>query len=287
MIIIRMNGGLGNQMFQYAFYEYIKKNNDEMYVDVEGYKTYYAHNGYELNRVFNIDVPIASVKQLKSVSINKDSLLSKVIRKIFKVELSRQSEFSEKLLNMMVVNDKISQDIYFDGYWQNSKYVSDVEEILRKKFVFRNVIGNKNIELLDMIKNSNSISIHIRRGDYLSEPGLFDVCNIEYYCNAIMEIKKQIGENLKFFVFSDDPEWCRRNMYMISNETYIDWNKKEDSWIDMYLMSQCKHNIIANSSFSWWGAWLNENKEKIVVMPKNWRNDIYYRNLNNEKWIIL
>ena len=287
MIVVRINGGLGNQMFQYAFLEYIKKNNEEVYADIDAYKFHSHHNGYELKRVFNIDAPIASVEQIKKVSFYKNSIISRVMRKLLQLEISKNFEVSEKNINMIIGDDKILQDVYFDGFWQNSRYVTDVESVLREKFVFCNEIGGKNKEILKMIKDSTSVALHVRRGDYLSESGLYDICNIDYYNNAIKKLNELVKAEMNYFVFSDDIVWCKENLNILSNAHYIDWNNNDESWIDMYLMSQCKHNIIANSTFSWWGAWLNNNIEKVVIAPKMWRRDTYYDSRACENWIVV
>lgn len=287
MIVVRINGGLGNQMFQYAFLEYIKKNNEEVYADIDAYKFHSHHNGYELKRVFNIDAPIASVEQIKKVSFYKNSIISRVMRKLLKLEISKNFEVSEKNINMIIGDDKILQDVYFDGFWQNSRYVTDVESVLREKFVFCNEIGGKNKEIQKMIKDSTSVALHVRRGDYLSESGLYDICNIDYYNNAIKKLNELVKAEMNYFVFSDDIVWCKKNLNILSNAHYIDWNNNDESWIDMYLMSQCKHNIIANSTFSWWGAWLNNNIEKVVIAPKMWRRDTYYDSRACENWIVV
>ena len=157
---------------------------------------------------------------------------------------------------------------------------------MRKSFSFKlELISNKNLSLAKTIRETNSVSIHVRRGDYLMEIG-WDTCNLEYYNKAIKYIE-QILPHCTFYVFSDDILWCMKNLTNKYNFIYVDWNKGNDSWQDMYLMSQCKNNIIANSTFSWWGAWLNNNPQKIVITPSIWFND---RNPNDcdiipDNWI--
>ena len=167
-----------------------------------------------------------------------------------------------------------SEKKYFSGYWQNEKYFKDIENDVRNAFKFPE-LDKKNLELSMLIRNTQSVSVHIRRGDYLlsQNSALANVCTDLYYKNSFSYVIKTI-KNPHFFVFSNDIEWCRKNLKM-HNVTFVDWNNGEDSYKDMQLMSLCKHNIIANSSFSWWGAWLNEYNKKIVCVPNTWYNASY------------
>jgi hypothetical protein len=160
------------------------------------------------------------------------------------------------------------------GYWQSSKYFSDYEKEIREDFQFIKPLDRKNLSVLKKIEKTSSASIHIRRGDYVSNSKINKVhgtCSITYYRKAINHLKRKFP-NSAFFVFSDDPNWVKENI-KINNATYVDWNQGKNSYKDMQLMSRCKHNIIANSSFSWWGAWLNCNPKKIIIAPKIWFND--------------
>lgn len=160
----------------------------------------------------------------------------------------------------------------FRGTWQSEEFFNDVKDQVRSSFVFKeNLLSLKTRDIAVDIKATNSVSIHIRRGDYLSEQyasGFAGICNDEYYISAINYIKSKY-DNLQFYIFTDDHKWVAEH-FKIENARYITHNYNNNSWQDMYLMSQCKHNIIANSSFSWWGAWLNSNTDKIVIAPKVW-----------------
>jgi len=175
------------------------------------------------------------------------------------------------------------------GIWQVESYFKDIKVIIQNEFDFRVPIDKTNVELIKKINICNSISIHIRKGDYESsnwENTLGYVNKTNYYNNALNYIKERV-DNAHFFIFSDDMEWTENN-FKISNCTYVNHNKGKLSYIDMYLMSLCKHNIIANSTFSWWGAWLNKNKNKIIVMPKKWiMRDYYPEGIFPEEWIKL
>lgn len=274
MMIIKVIGGLGNQMFQYAFYRQLKSEFKDVKLDLSAFETYNLFNGYELNKIFNVKEDIASKDEIKKLSENfsNNQIFNRVKRKIFGIKRTHyiQHDFGYNKLDF--INSK--GNLYLEGYWQSEKYFNDVKDIIRKEFTFKNKLTNKNKEIAELIKNNNSISIHVRRGDYISNPEAAQVhggiCNLEYYKNALDIIKNNVL-NPQFLVFSDDMDWVKNNLNL-QDCTYVDWNEKENSYIDMQLMSLCKHNIIANSTFSWWGAWLNNNSDKIVIAPKKWFN---------------
>lgn len=157
------------------------------------------------------------------------------------------------------------------GIWQAEAYFKDIKELLVREFEFKIPTDKINRELIEKIVNSDSVSIHIRRGDYLNERWKYILGVIQgtiYYDNAVNYISGKV-KNPTYFIFSDDINWARDNL-KLDNCRFVDHNKARDSYVDMYLMSICKHNIIANSTFSWWAAWINSNKGKIVVIPEQW-----------------
>lgn len=164
----------------------------------------------------------------------------------------------------------------FMGTWQSQHYFQGAEREVREAFTFKvQLLNEKTRRLMGQLEQCESVSLHVRRDDYLSPTyakGFGGICTQAYYQTAIEYMRKRIGQP-RLFVFSDDLDWCRSNL-SIADAVFVDWNRNEDSWQDMFLMSKCKHNIIANSSFSWWGAWLNTNPDKIVVAPKRWWNGI-------------
>jgi len=163
---------------------------------------------------------------------------------------------------------------YLRGYWQYPDFFVDRRNELLKTFAFvKKDLDYRTKKIINEIKNNKSVSIHIRRGDYLWSRNVEQrggICTKMYYENAVRHIEDKLGD-CKFYVFTDDPNWAKSE-FCEKKYKIIDWNIGEKSYIDMYLMSLCKHNIIANSSFSWWGAWLNENPDKIVVCPTKWYN---------------
>ena len=273
MKIVWIKGGLGNQMFQYAFYKSLEKKNENVKIDISSFKYYKKHNGFELQKIFDINYTESCLDEIKRLSRLDYKPTTKILRKI---NLFKKTEYLEKK-PMEFDEDVFSQidsDTYFIGYWQNEKYFKDVEDDIRKNYQFKSFLDEKNKKISESIVKENSVSIHVRRGDYISEGLYTDICNSSYYKKAINLIINKI-EKPTFYVFSDDINWCieeftkYKDMYKF---TFIDWNVKEKSYLDMQLMSLCGNNIIANSTFSWWAAWLNNKKNKIVVAPKEWIN---------------
>ncbi|SEC11181.1 alpha-1,2-fucosyltransferase [Paenibacillus sp. GP183] len=283
MVIVKVIGGLGNQMFQYAFYRSLKEIYSNTKLDVLSFENYHLHNGFELENIFkNIKTEYANPKEIKEFSDCKKGAISNIRRKLFGV---KQTYYCEEYLgyNKSIKNN--TANMYFDGYWQSEKYFLDIENVIRKEFTFIPFNEKKNILMSNKMSQTNSICIHIRRGDYVNHPLYSNICNLEYYQNAIDYMKNNIA-NPFFYVFSDDISWCQNTFNITTQVDYIDWNKGNKSYRDMQLMSMCKHNIIANSTFSWWGAWLNSHPDKIVVAPKrilNSDNDVV--DLIPENWI--
>lgn len=276
--IVKLNGGLGNQMFQYAFAVALRQQwQDEILLDFSYFKEISRENSiirpYELG-VFNGECKPACDEDLKQI-IDKSSrtLLEKIAWDWFKINkykpetnILRQKSaynFEKKFLTQPAY--------YYDGYFQNEKYFKHCRDELLHCFSLKEPLTNKNAEVLEQIKGTNSVSIHIRRGDYVtleSANTLHGLCSLDYYKKAIEYIAKKVA-NPHFYVFSDDIKWVEDNLKIDYPYTVVDFNQ-EKCHFDMELMKNCKHNIVANSSFSWWGAWLNENPEKIVVAPQKW-----------------
>ena len=171
--------------------------------------------------------------------------------------------FNEDIENFIRSNE----NIYLEGYWQSEKYFERIKDVIKNEFVFEKFSEEKNIFASNKIYATNSVAIHVRRGDYVKNPLYSDICTLDYYKRAIKYITQHI-DNPFFYIFSDDIHWCIENFNDLNQIEFIDWNNGKQSYRDMQLMSLCKHNIIANSTFSWWGAWLNKNPSKIVIAPK-------------------
>jgi hypothetical protein len=265
MVIVKLIGGLGNQMFQYAIGRNLSiKNKTSLYLDLSqlldrNETLNYTFRDFELN-VFDTHFCIV-----------KNSSLWKAYRKIYNsIFPSQYITESNHFYNSSVLD--LTGNIYLDGYWQNEKYFKGIDTTIRKDFTFKNKPNEINRQYIDRIKSTNAVSIHFRRGDYItnSEARSYQgICTEEYYLNAIKHINQTV-RSPHFFIFSDDIDWVKQNFPLRNNYSLIDFNKGRYSFEDMRLMSLCKHNIIANSSFSWWGAWLNANKNKIIISPTQW-----------------
>lgn len=274
MVIIHIRGGLGNQMFQYALYHFFKKNGVRSYIDLSHYRHRHQKTTYQPDKLFNAQADTISLPTKIFVKF-----IWKILYRFF------TNEYIESHNKFGTFDKSIHQltFAYLKGYWQSEKYFVETKSELLNVFKFPSVCDTKNIEILDKINMMTSVSIHIRRGDYL-DAGIGWTLGLQYYRNAIQYIKDNIAQPV-FFVFSDDPEWTAKNL-SLSNVFFIDWNIEANSYIDMQLMSECKHNIIANSTFSWWAAWLNKNEEKIVLAPQKWLPDIEgTRDIIPDEWI--
>jgi len=287
MIIVKLIGGLGNQIFQYALGRNLaEKNKAELKLDVSGFETYKKHK-YSLNH-FNIIENIATAQEVSRYKkYDAQTKIGKLFNLIESLKpLKSRTYIKEphyygyfpKILNL-------KGGIYLDGFWQSEKYFKDIENILRDEFTIKEKLEDN---LLNAIISTNSVSIHVRRTDYVTNPGankIHGVCGLDYYNNAIVKITNLV-KTPHFFVFSDDIEWSKNNIKINFPITFVE-HGADKNYEDLTLMSLCKHNIIANSSFSWWGAWLNNNPNKIVIAPKKWLNNnkIDKRRMVIESWI--
>lgn len=268
--IVEFRGGLGNQMFTYAFFLYLRRKfpHDNIY----GYypsRELWMHNGLEINKRFVVDLP------------NSSWLTDKIGWVLFTLGRKILVPYHVKL--PFIANDENpTEDAFlYEGYWQNKKYIP-------KDFLYKFIISDlsaKNVSIMEDICNSHSVAIHVRRGDYLTcdSPNVFcGICTEEYYVKSISYIKKKVGSP-RFFFFSDDPEWVKENFHE-DNMIVVDWNKGSDSYLDMYLMSHCKYMILANSTFSFWSAQSNKNA-LLVLCPSRWSNAKVKPDLTLDNWV--
>ena len=263
-------------MFEYALYSSFIQRGVAAKIDISMYSEQQCHNGYELERIFNIKGIYCTPGEKK---------VAKVLGKI--LYLTVKHPYKERPVDQYIFNRKISAMSFgfLKGYWQSEKYFKNAEGLIRQKLSFPEITDAVNKETLQRIQSSNSVSLHVRRGDYLTD-GRACTLGLNYYNAAISHLKEKT-KDLVFYVFSDDIEWARQNVREAST-VFINGNKGDKSYIDMQLMSACKHNIIANSSFSWWAAWLNNNASKIVIAPQIWMPDMKNtRDLIPESWVQL
>lgn len=271
MLIMKFKGGLGNQLFQYAVFRSLELSGKNVYADVSSYK-YDKKRKFELGYFPNIKLQYISSNKLEKVleSYNNRGILKRILNKFFSnTDLYYyEKENSEYKPELFCIDKKI-----IDGYFQDINYFQRYSMQIRKELIFPKG-ENKLYDLVKQIYNDDcSISLHVRRGDYLELEDIYGgICTIEYYEKAIRFIEEKIfPQKAHFYILSDDMEWTKKNI-KINNAIYIssDLFSNYQDWYDMNIMSACKYNIIANSSFSWWGAWLNSYKNKIVIRPKMW-----------------
>ncbi|MCL2027006.1 MAG: alpha-1,2-fucosyltransferase [Bacteroidales bacterium] len=263
MIIVQLKGGLGNQLFQYAAGKQLSvKHNAPLKFDLSflnAEPTSYTKRSLELDKL-HINFEIASEKEIKTIKGQR-------WKNIF-----IPTWIKERGGGCYSQFNRAGKNCYLDGYFQSETYFVNAAEQIRNELTFRNSLTEaKWADIKEQITNSNSISLHFRRGDYIENQKAnqyHGVCSMDYYHKAVKEIAEQT-ENPLFFVFSDDIRWVIDN-FSINFPTVFVEEKDEIAHSDFQLMSLCKHNIIANSSYSWWAAWLNKNEHKIVIAPEKW-----------------
>ncbi len=291
MIIIRMTGGLGNQMFQYALYlKLCSMGREVKFDDITEYELDNARP--VMLWAFGLTYPRADQEEINKITDGFLNLSHRIRRKLF----GRKSlEYQEKNCNY---DPQVLQrdPAYLTGYFQSEKYFMDVKEQVRRAFTFSEgiwkgqdeEIRRKMQNFLGQIQGCESVSVHVRRGDYLEKEEIYGgICTVAYYKSAIEYMQRKRKES-RFFLFSNDPEWVREwvnaNYRGDNRFVIIEGTQEETGYLDLFLMSRCKNHIIANSSFSWWGAWLDENPRKRVIAPAKWANnqefvDIYWEGM--------
>lgn len=295
MVIVRLTGGLGNQMFQYSAARRISLvNNDRLLLDLGWFEEVgnWTPRSFELS-VFAISIVSAKQDEVKALRTSRQNPIFRRLPSVLKAVVfhRNQSHIIEKSFHFDSEVLDVRGDVYLDGFWQSSKYFADIEDTIRSDFSFVGDPGDANRNMADIIRSCEAVAVHVRRGDYvtLADANAFHgVCSLGYYRSAIDHIKGQVA-NPCFFVFSDDISWARENLHFHSPTYYVDHNGVAASNWDMWLMSQCRHHVIANSSFSWWGAWLAPFSEKIVIAPWQWfkNSDNDPRDLLPESWVRL
>lgn len=294
MIVVKLIGGLGNQMFQYAAGRYLAYlHQTDLFVDVSHLNKdsngAYTQRRFELD-VWNVELKVAHENDVKRFKIHNSTKISRVLQRTLPILFSNLyaaesgAAYQKQFLNY-------PKNTYLDGFWQSERYFMPIREKLLREFTPKISLNSDNSGWFEKIRNSKSVSIHVRRGDYVSHKTAnahHGVCSIAYYERAISLILEK-HKDVELYVFSDDLDWCKENLKFNMKIHFVDSNQKENLHLDMVLMSQCKHNIIANSSFSWWAAWLNQHPDKIVIAPEKWFNDSSFNthDLIPHEWIRL
>jgi len=278
MIIMRLKGGLGNQMFQYALGRCLaEKRGTKLKLDTTFLvnrlpRKNFVFRDYDLD-IFQVQADFTRFSRFAGVFNNIAFPLYYFYLKIrqffnihYVVREKKDYIFDESVLDS-------PGNVYLDGYWQSEKYFKDIEGVIRKDFTFKNGLGKNGMIMAEKIKNSNAVCVNVRRADYVSNPlnrDFFGTIGYDYYKKA-EEVIASKTKHLYFFVFSDDINWCKDNLKFNHPVVFVGREYAGKKWQQyLQLMIMCKHFIIPNSTFAWWAAWLSENKNKIIIAPKNW-----------------
>ena len=294
MIIVKLIGGLGNQLFQYAAaLNLANRRNTELKIDrgILGNETPIDVTPRELELdLFQTNLVFASQSEIDSFKQWSGNAYLRFLQRKYPIAFYRflqlisrfagrnslpKMYIAESGFRFMKSYKHLPGNVYLEGFWQSEKYFCEIRDLLLKEFTPRDKMNDVNLEILNKINKVNSVSIHFRRGDFITNKNASNfhgALTLEYYKKAVTEISGQVS-NPEFFIFSDDANWVKENFKIDYPINFVMHNTGRDSVYDMVLMSNCKHNVIANSSFSWWGAWMNKHESKIVIAPKHWFND--------------
>lgn len=297
MIIVKLMGGLGNQMFQYAFAKNLAvKNNTSLKVDLSFLldrtpRENFVFRDYDLD-IFDLEIARVSEEELSGL-LNPPSL-SRFKRLFSSKQQSPYLLIKEKQFNFDPSTIVTNDNVYLEGYWQTEKYFSNISNEIRKDFSFKHPLSREEYLFNRQIESTNSVCVNFRRADFVhlkNSAETHGATEMSYYENAI-EVMAQKVENPHFFIFSDDIEWCMENVKINFRTTFVSHFFKGFKFSSyLQLMKNCKHFIIPNSTFAWWAAWLSMNENKIVIAPKRWFNDDTLQNQTNDiipdNWIRL
>lgn len=282
MIIAKLEGGIGNQMFQYALARHLALNNQtEFKLDLSALldrtpRPNFTFRDYDLN-VFNIQEKFATPEEVRAIiGDNRKSFGRKVgnkLKHLLGLKIMRAPWATERIHNFDPEVFRLKGDLYLQGYWQSEKYFHDIAAVIRQDFSFKSPLSERGQKLAEEIKRTESVFLNVRHGDYVTNPvatKYHGVLSVEYYRQAIDYMIEKLV-NPKFFVFSDDIDWCRQNLAIKNDHVFVEHEYDGLKFSEyLQLMSLCRHSIIANSSFAWWGAWLKDYPGKIVIAPRDW-----------------
>jgi hypothetical protein len=284
LIIVKLMGGLGNQMFQYAAARRLAwRHETELRLDLsflESDQRVNTPREFVLDKL-RINAERASRHELGTIARLGGNLLEKMVTRFCRMirpNACHSAVYREKFFHFDPSVMELPDNSYIEGYWQSERYFSDIKDILLTEFSIKSPLTGKNLEYVRLVQAENSVSIHVRRGDYVLCPTVHayhGTCSLQYYHDAVQVIASRVRDP-HFFVFSDDPCWVKDNLKVFPHPmTVVEHNGADKGYEDLRIriMSQCRHNIIANSSLSWWGAWLSTVSEKIIIAPRQWFND--------------
>jgi hypothetical protein len=290
MVITKIQGGLGNQMFQYAFGRMLaKRNNTELKLDTTMFPTYKYHL-YTMDNL-HITAPVATEEEIapflqKRPRKGRRNFLYNALFADPKKYVEEPSfYFTPEML-------ELKEPCYVDGYWQSEKYFIEIEDIIRKEFSLHKPLNSYSLDIAEKIRASeHPVSLHVRRGDFAhvsQSIATHGTVSISYYEEALRVMKERVVQPA-YFVFSDEPEWARENIKTDFPTEYIGQGP-EVNYFDLELMKMCRHHILANSTFGWWGAWLSDSyRTGVTISPKRWnvKESLDTKDLLPEHWIKL
>lgn len=285
-IIIKLNGRMANQMFEWAFGRAIMSKNTCKVLFDNSEETFKLNCFKLKDKIKFIKKPLWNIILRKAIPFRKirNNITKLNFDNIENIEEASFCHYQPELLN-------ITEPKYIKGFFQTEKYFSNIREELIKDFSLNIEMNETNRKMLEKIKNTNSISVHFRRGDYTKKrvADKYGSCSVDYYKNGIEKIAETLNEKPTLFIFSDDINWVKNNIKFNYETIHVDINSGKQGYFDLELMKNCKHNIIANSSFSWWGAWLNTNTNKKVIAPKWWLKELDSSSCDiiPEEWILV
>lgn len=284
MVIVKVWGGLGNQLFQYAFGKYLAaKLNTQVKYDVQvqpGIKNYTPRD-FSLT-AFNTATPLASSAEVKQFKYRGNTNIERLQRKLAqKFPFLFKRYYVEPIIPQFENTFEAKDNCYYDGYWQSYRFLTINNEALQKELTPKQPLREEVKKIIQQIELSDAAGIHVRRGDYL-ELKHMNICQLPYYKNAVEYLESNVP-GIKFYIFTDDADWCRQH-FTGPQYTVVTGNEPYE---DLLLLSACKHAIIANSSFSWWAAWLNSNADKKIIAPNRWHNrdEESYKDIVPHEWV--
>lgn len=282
-VVSHLYGGIGNQLFQYTFGEYVRnKYKLNVYYDISSFGVLATFRDLQIKSIVN-EIPVFETNKYFF------SRHTRFYRRISRFLFSQKPGviYCDNKIDETIFNQNNWNLIYLDGYWNNKIYAEWIMNNLGNIYKPLDELPDCLKRYAEYISSHEVISVHIRRGDYLNATNVkrFGVCTLEYYQRAIKKVKEKVS-NPYFLFFSDDTEWVKENFHIEENMMIVENYDIAPFWY-IYLMSLCAHNIMSNSTFSWWGNFLNENKDKITVAPLRWFLDKENPKLYNDKWILI
>lgn len=285
-------GGLGNQMFQYALAISMDASGIPTKISINDFLLNRHYQGFELVKAFNVPLPIfdrvktSVMTKVRPLFVDTNpGFVKDTLSKLF---LSSSNVFQEKIEYHYDEEVLRQRNAFLLGTWQCPRYFESQQQLIREVFEFNKPYDDINMQMSEEISSCNAVAVHVRRGFYL-EPTLtrsrMVIDSSDYYYKAFDVIAEQV-DNPVFYVFSDDIEWAKRNLKG-RNFVFVSHNTGANSYLDMYLMSLCKHFVIANSAFSWWPAWLSTNEDKVVVLPKPWIRESNCPSIYPSNWLAI